>query len=171
MLEVVVSMLIIGLGLAMGISMIQTSNRFGNNAEFSHSALEQAQAIIDKMRANRVAAATYRYTGTATLSTDGSYRDMYNAVRDSNAYNSAINGLSVACMPGIDATACAVAGATAQADMQAWRDNIQALLPGGRGLIFIDGTELDVVVMWQNTPETDSAANPDAHGIRLSFTL
>lgn len=169
MLEVVVSMLIIGLGLAMGISMIQTSNRFGNNAEFTHSALEQAQAIIDKIRANQVAAESYEYMGGAALSAN--YDTMYAAVANEATYISGINGLTRQCTTGISTTDCQVPGDTAKADMQAWSRNIRALLPGGRGLISMNGRNLEVIVMWSNTAETDTNLNPVAQGIRVNFTL
>lgn len=169
MLEVVVSMLIIGLGLAMSISMIQTSNRFGNNAEFSHSALEQAQAIIDKIRANQVAAATYEYMGGAALSAN--YDTMYASVANETTYISGINALTRQCTAGISTADCQVPGDTAKADMQAWSGNIRSLLPGGRGLISMNGRNLEVIVMWSNTAETDTNLNPVAQGIRVNFTL
>ena len=169
MLEVIVAMLIIGLGLAMSISMIQASNRFGNNAEFSHLALEQAQAIIDKMRANSVAARSYEFTGGAIRSVD--YDSMYRTVENETIYDSAIRGLNKICAPGFSAQDCNIPGGIAQSDMQAWSNDIRAALPGGRGLIFINGRNLEVVVMWSNTVEQESNLNPVAQGIRVNFTL
>ena len=177
MLEVVVSMLVIGLGLAMSISMIQTANRFGNSAEFSHSALEQAQAIIDKMRANSAAAPTYGYIGTAVITptTDSNYDAMYNAVANQSTYDTGISDLVVECFTGISADDCASVGAIAKADMKAWSESLRELLPGGRGLINIRNVNntniFDVIVMWRNSAETDSDQNSSAQGIRVSFTL
>ncbi|MDO4777725.1 MAG: type IV pilus modification protein PilV [Cardiobacteriaceae bacterium] len=164
LLEVVVSMLVIGLGLAMSISMIQTANRFGNSAEFSHSALEQAQAIIDKIRANRVAAPTYRYPATEVI---GSYDAIYESAKAAD-----IGKLKISCtLPGIDSSDCDKAGKIAQTDMQAWDENTRALLPGGRGAVVINGMNSEVIVMWKNNPETDSNDNPDVQGIRVRFAL
>lgn len=164
LLEVVVSMLVIGLGLAMSISMIQTANRFGNSAEFSHSALEQAQAIIDKIRANRVAAPTYKYP-TEKLA------DSYSAIyKDTESVS--IDSIKINCgLSGIDNAECEKAGKIAQADMKDWDGNIRALLPGGRGAVAINGMNSEVVVMWKNNPETDSNNNPDIQGIRVRFAL
>ena len=169
MLEVIVAMLIIGLGLAMSISMIQTSNRFGNNAEFSHLALEQAQAIIDKMRANSVAARSYEFTGGAIRNVD--YDSMYRFVANEAAYDSAIRGLNKICAPDFSAQDCDIPGGIAQSDMLAWSNDIKAALPGGRGLVFVNGRNLEVVVMWSNTVEKESNLNPVAQGIRINFTL
>lgn len=175
MLEVVVSMLIIGLGLAMSISMIQTANRFGNSAEFSHSALEQAQAIVDKIRANQAAAPTYQYIGSATITTDGNYDVMYGSVANEATYDSGINALVEKCFSGISASDCAIVGAVAKSDMKDWSENLRTLLPGGRGLIdvkTVNNTNIfEVIVMWQNSAETDSNSNAAAQGIRVSFTL
>ena len=42
LLEIVVSMLIVALGLAISVSMIQTANRFGDTAEYTAFALQKA---------------------------------------------------------------------------------------------------------------------------------
>lgn len=164
LLEVLVSMLVIGLGLAMSISMIQTANRFGNSAEFSHSALEQAQAIIDKIRANRVAAPTYKYPADKV---GDSYDAIYKSLEKAD-----IKSLTVSCtLPGISDEECGKAGKIAQTDMQSWDENIRALLPEGRGAVVINGMSSEVIVMWKNNPETDSNNNPDIQGIRVRFAL
>ena len=50
LLEIVISMLIVALGLAMSVSMIQTANRFGDTAEFTAFAQQKSQQIIDRSR-------------------------------------------------------------------------------------------------------------------------
>ena len=55
--------------------------------------------------------------------------------------------------------------------MRAWGKNIRAILPGGRGLISHQNGTYEVIVMWSNTPESDSQNNPVAQGVRVSFTL
>ena len=59
LLEIVISMLIVALGLAMSVSMIQTANRFGDTAEFTAFAQQKSQQISDAMRAKSIARGTY----------------------------------------------------------------------------------------------------------------
>ncbi|MDO4436187.1 MAG: prepilin-type N-terminal cleavage/methylation domain-containing protein [Cardiobacteriaceae bacterium] len=61
LLEVVVSMLIIGIVLAMSVSMIQTSVRFGESAAYTSAAQMQAQSLVDKIRVNASAAKHYMF--------------------------------------------------------------------------------------------------------------
>lgn len=52
LIEVVISMLVIGIGLAMTVSMLQASNRYGNNAANRTIAMGEMQNIIDAIKAN-----------------------------------------------------------------------------------------------------------------------
>lgn len=173
LLEVLISMLVVGLALAMSISMIQTANRFGNSAEFGSSALQQAQAIIDKMRANRVAASVYTFTDRATVAqmdaaaVNGVYDPIFNAVNMAN--------IPANLAPCLGIGLCtAEAQATAIADMTQWAANLNNALPNPRGIIRLlnaDRNSYEVIVMWQFVPETDAPANVAAQGIRLRFSL
>lgn len=59
LLEVVIAMLIIGLGLAMSLSMIQKSVRSSQNAQNHNTARVLMQELADKMRANSRVAVCY----------------------------------------------------------------------------------------------------------------
>lgn len=69
LLEVLISMLVVGTGLAMTISMLYASNRYGNAAEYRAIAINDMRSIIDSMRANKLGAIVYT-GGTAPTSTD-----------------------------------------------------------------------------------------------------
>lgn len=155
LIEVLVSMLVIGLALAMSISMIQTANRFGENAEFSSSALRQAQAIVDKIRANNANANSYTFLGGAVLTPNSSFNDLYNNVDMSTI------------------TACTIDCSVAERDMLQWRDELAALLPGGRGMIVPSGNRrFDVIVMWRyNLEKAEINDQSIAQGVRISFSL
>lgn len=165
LLEVLVAMLVIGLGLAMSISMIQIGNRFGENAEFTSSALQQAQAIIDKIRANNMAAQSYVFTGghSAGAVSTANYAALYPSA-DMSSFPS---GLADCTKPN-----CADAQTVAKADMVQWRNNLQASLPGGRGLVVDYGQgNYEVLVMWNFNPEADMENNKTVDGVRIRFAL
>ena len=155
LIEVLVSMLVIGLALAMSISMIQTANRFGENAEFSSSALRQAQAIVDKIRANKANANEYTFLGDATLKPDSTFNDLYSSVDMST-----IKPCSANC-------------STAEQDMLQWREELETLLPGGRGIIVPNNNRrFDVIVMWRYDLEKAEINDRSvAQGIRMNFAL
>lgn len=52
LLEVIVSFLVVGFGLAMTVSMLQASNRYGVSAEYRAIAMREMQSIVEQMRAN-----------------------------------------------------------------------------------------------------------------------
>lgn len=158
LIEVLVSMLIIGLALAMSISMIQTANRFGESAEFSSSALRQAQNIIDKIRANKAAADKYEFLGGLTLKATDTFSDLYK--------------VDMAKIPTCSAS-CTPAEKVASEDLQQWRANLAELLPGGKGIIRrINDRRFDIVVMWHyNLEYAELKDDSDAQGVRLDFAL
>ena len=59
LLEVIVSMLICGIGLAGTISAIQASQRLATSADYRAIATREIQSIVDMMRANRLGADKY----------------------------------------------------------------------------------------------------------------
>lgn len=165
LIEVLVSMLIIGLALAMSISMIQTANRYGDSAEHSAAALQQAQSIIDKMRANKIAAPAYLFTGGASGSTYDSW------------YTADMGKIPAELTCGSDVH-CAKALDTAKTDMSQWKNNLSSLLPGGKGVIRevqAESGSYEVIVMWKYNPESEAksvdSTNPNARGITVNFTL
>lgn len=168
LIEVLVSMLVIGLALAMSISMLQTANRLGESAEYSAAALQRAQSIIDKIRANKIAVDGYMFYPAGS---DGSYNSLY------ALQNMAQIPAALACGTGTSHHGCDTALPVAKEDMQQWRSSLQSLLPGGKGAIreIGAGTGMyEVIVMWSHNPESDavSASSPPvAHGITVNFSL
>ena len=62
LLEVVVAMLVIGLGLVMSISMLQSSLRYQAMANQQDDAMRLLQEMADRMRANSIAAGNYTFS-------------------------------------------------------------------------------------------------------------
>lgn len=69
LLEVVVSMLIIGLGMSASIAMLQTSMQNNTAAINRNNAIYLSEAVIDKMRMNKFAVRQYLY-GSRNVSID-----------------------------------------------------------------------------------------------------
>lgn len=165
LIEVLVSMLVIGLALVMSISMIQVANRYGESAEFSAAALQQAQSVIDKMRANKIAAPAYIFTGGATgTAYDSWYQADMGKIPDDLSCDS-----DVQCLTALD---------TAKADMSQWKANLSSLLPGGKGVVrevSAGSGAYEVIVMWKYSPESEArsaeSVNPKARGITVNFSL
>lgn len=175
LIEVLVSMLVVGLALVTSISMIQSANRFGNSAEYSSSALNQAQAIIDKIRVNKIGVDGYVFIGGAAVS------DIDTAVSSGN-YGVVFNAVDMASIPSVLVTGCTrtpctpESMSTANTDMAQWAANLREALPEGKGIVrLIDAnrSSYEVIVMWRNIAETDTdpATNVDAQGIHLRFSL
>lgn len=169
LIEVLVSMLIIGLALAMSISMIQASNRFGESAEFGSSALQQTQAIIDKVKSNKIAMNTYVFDKSPLrIRNDGVFIDAYQDVIS----------VPIADIPNYlkcQSTTCTNSENIAIADVVQWNNTLQEMLPGGRGIIRrlpVAGRDFfEVVVMWNHNPEADMSNNQLVNGIRVNFSL
>lgn len=168
LIEVLVSMLIIGLALAMSISMIQTANRYGDSAEHSAAALQQAQSIIDKMRANKIAAPAYMFVSGVTGGSADTYDEWYKVNMEK------IPG-DLSC--GSDSK-CAESFDTAKADMSQWKTALASLLPGGKGVlreVKAGSGSYEVIVMWKYNPESEAksaeSTNPQASGITVNFSL
>ena len=166
LLEIVISMLIVALGLAMSVSMIQTANRFGDTAEFTAFAQQKSQQIIDAMRANSIARETYLldWQNTAPQG-DVDYNQLYNNL---NAiYGSSDITGNLRCK---NSSGCTEAENNAKQDMKAWIDEIRSL-PGGRGIIRQRNNQYEVVVMWSHVSETGHDENVPVQGTRVWFTL
>lgn len=166
LLEIVISMLIVALGLAMSVSMIQTANRFGDTAEFTAFAQQKSQQIIDAMRANSIARETYLldWQNTAPQG-DIDYNQLYNNL---NAiYGSSDITGNLRCK---NSSGCTEAENNAKQDMRAWIDEIRSL-PGGRGIIRQRNNQYEVVVMWSHVSETGHDENMPVQGTRVWFTL
>ena len=166
LLEIVVSMLIVALGLAMSVSMIQTANRFGDTAEYTAFAQQKSQFIIDAMRANNIARDTY------ILSQNKAdpeikildYKSLYDSL--GSVYASGDITSHLKCKTG----SCTDAEKIAKEDMQTWVNAIRTL-PGGRGVIRQNDNQYEVVVMWMHVSETSNNDAVPVQGTRVWFTL
>lgn len=170
LLEIVVSMLVVALGLAMSISMIQTANRFGDTAEYTAFALQKSQLIIDTMRANVLAKDTYVLEGVniGNSNDNNAYESIYDSL--SSIYAAGSGSALVGKLKCKEAT-CTKSEENAKADVYAWSDEIIKTLPGGRAFIGKNGNHYVVVVMWRHIPATGSEANIPVQGTRVWFTL
>lgn len=65
LLEAIVSFLVVGFGLAMTVSMLQASNRYGVSAEYRAIIMREMQTIVEQMRANPLGFDGY-FDGTPT---------------------------------------------------------------------------------------------------------
>lgn len=169
LIEVLVAMLIIGLALTMGISMIQASNRFGESAEFGSSALQQAQAIIDKIKSNGVASDTYLFTGGVVITNGDEYEKMYAEV-------SKVKLIDIPLHLTCKVALCSEAENIAKADVVQWNNTLQEMLPGGRGIVhrissLPNRDFFEVIVMWNHNAEIEIDNNPAVSGIRVNFSL
>ncbi|WP_298641234.1 type IV pilus modification protein PilV [uncultured Cardiobacterium sp.] len=165
LLEIVISMLIVALGLAMSVSMIQTANRFGDTAEFTAFAQQKSQQIIDAMRANSIARDTYLLDRENTaLQGNIDYQQLYNSL--STLYDSTDITTNLKCKSG----RCTEAENNAKQDMRMWVSEIRSL-PGGRGIIRQKGNQYEVIVMWSHVPETNRSEDTPVQGTRVWFTL
>ena len=173
LLEVLVSMLVIGLALAMSISMIQAANRYGETAEYSAAALQRAQSVIDKMRANQVAAPAYVFGSVAGTRYDALYPSV-----DMNEIPAKISCKFPGATDPLIVERCQKGESVAKDDMEAWKKELADNLPGGKGIIrsINDRAGYEVIVMWSHTTESEAMAagtsKPTvASGIRVRFSL
>lgn len=175
-LEVVVSMLVVALGLAMSISMIQTANRFGDTAEYTAFALQESQSLIDAMRANRLAERTYFVDAIGVTSKDTPMETIYDSLEAFYKFSSEDKEVikrevknRLRCK---DATNCTEAENNAKEDMATWVSEVVSL-PGGRAAIGKLNDQYEVVIMWNHVAEADlkDKNNARIQGTRVWFTL
>lgn len=140
LLEVVVSMLLIGLGMVASISMIQEGMRSNVAALNRNSALYLSDAIIDRMRVNSFAVPQYLSGAANTLI---SVVDSSGKVKEPSVK---------ACS---DCTAQQQKNAYAQArtDVKEWRTELSEKLPGATYAIYAedaDSGQYAVALSWPN---------------------
>lgn len=172
LLEIVVSMLIVALGLAMSVSMIQSANRFGDTAEYTAFALQKSQLIIDTMRANALAKETYVVNGISANPNNGDYKGVYdslNSIYDAANKDAALSRLvdNLRCKN----SACTLAEENAKADVYAWADEIVSTLPGGRALLRKNNDNYEVIIMWKHVSATDNGSDAPVQGTQVWFAL
>lgn len=121
LLEVLVALVVLSIGL-LGLSGLQTSSLRNNHSAFLRSQATLASSdIIDRMRANRVAA------------TAGDYDIGYTATLTPGSCVGSCSAMDVA-----------------NRDLQQWRAYIERL-PGGEGAISVTGGVAEVKVCWNDS--------------------
>lgn len=167
-MEVLVSALIIGLALVMALSMIQTANRYGESAEYSASALQQAQSIVDKIRANPIGVSAYLFKGGGSGTSYDAWYSSVNMDEIPNNLNCAVDAPN----------GCAAVLQIVKDDMTQWKNGLSNSLPGGKGIIqeTVAGTrQYEVIITWHNNPESGAVASlartAKARGITVNFSL
>ncbi len=181
LLEVVISMLIIGLGLAMCVSMIQTSIRSTYSANNQNIAAELAESIVSRMRINRIAADGYLFGDNNGSSDNTGDFDLYDS--GWSAPSSAVSAPTCDDCTEEQKDARDAAYAQAYADAVNWLSEVQDSLPNGRASIVdwpVVGTTpgYRVILQWKNIPmnsrNQDEAASFDdlpSQQISLGFSL
>lgn len=140
LLEVVISMLIIGMGLAMSIAMLQSSLRYQATADQQERAMLLMQEMIDMMRGNTVAANCYTF-GDFDFDFDSWHKP---AMKTSCAKKQDAKGL---------------AAQRANADLTRWLTDIKTILPNGKAAVDVpDATNFPnqyrIQLQWLNREDT-----------------
>ncbi|WP_072281590.1 type IV pilus modification protein PilV [Rappaport israeli] len=164
LLEVVVSMLIIGLGLVMAASMIQASNRYGESAEYRSMAIDKIQSIADSMRANALGGQGYVW---------GRSNYMETGYNPNNVPLQTVTPCVTNCKTKdtLKDQAESIAYRRAQADLITWLGQVATSLPGGQASIGRHGSTYTVTVMWQVNAESDSLGIDDIRTESIDFTF
>ena len=154
LIEVLVTMLIVAVGLLGAGGMQIASTRYQQTAFMRSQAIEQAQFIAEKMKANSV---------VLVISAVPSPASHYLAPEPYGTATLAALPADPGC--GLTAGSTCTGLQSAVKDMRDWRTSVAAL-PGGRGSIepVIGGAATDpvarrVVVMWQEKQENEVDAN------------
>ncbi len=184
LLEVVVSMLVVGLGLAITVSMLMAANRYGHSAEYRAVALREAQSIIDSMRTNKLGERIYVF----------GVQDADNVQYIGNDYEinvPAATPFVAQCVPGAEedeagfcdfeqqvaeyqSSAVSTAEVRANTELANWLTNLQTVLPGGQAAVIdAGGGNHSVVVLWLSGDENQrtDAAIKTTDSIRVDFVL
>lgn len=164
-LEVLVSMLIIGLGLTITVSMMQASNRYGLSAEYRSAAMNEIQSIMDRMRANV-------YGGDGYVFGQHSYQDSGYDRKNIQALSAPQCGNPCETKEQLKIAAQSLAYARAQTDMIDWLGHVSTSLPGGQAAIS-KGAEntYTVTIMWLYGTESDLGLPSNKTSDHLSMTF
>ncbi len=167
LLEVVVSMLIIGLGIVMCISMMQASNRYGETAEYRATAINEIQSVVDRIRANSLGIDGYVW------GKDGYQNTGYNINSVKEKKVSPLTcGKKCTTQQNLEHQAKGLAYTRAKADMEDWLGHVKTALPGGQAMIAKDGkNQYKVKVMWRANPEAEDTSAKSDEFVELTFAL
>lgn len=164
LIEVVVSMLIIGLGLVMCMSMLQTSLRYQTTSIEQNDAMQLMQEMMSKMRMNSKFAGRYTF---------GQYDFEYDTWSEptnlSDNCDSSDNYEEVACNQ-------------IQKDVSTWLKSVGEVLPGGKAEIDRPDAAIDqyrIQIQWINNADLNrvenssyaGSANPSPLKLSIYFSL
>ncbi len=137
LIEVLVALFVLSIGL-LGLAMLQAQGmKFNSDAYFRTQATILAYDIIDRMRANRVAAGAGAYDTGSSNSTVNTKLSTYTSCKASSC--------------NCDSTACAAATDVATYDIGKWYEAQDALLPGTaqqRSTIVKTGAHYTITLRW-----------------------
>lgn len=149
LIEVLIAVLITALGLVASLALMISMSRVQQNAHQESVALNQANFIIDKMRANFVAPSAYHTKEKDSYAAATPAAQKFTL--SSSCRHQVVGGLLTGgCSP----------EEMAQEDINIWIRSLQDRLPEGRGIIKKASDRADaldnrlhVIVMWQTRPE------------------
>jgi type IV pilus assembly protein PilV len=135
LLEVLIAIVIMSFGLlAMG-GLTASSIQYGKMAQFQTVAVQLANDLTDRMRANADG-----FTNKAGTCTNSCYNKL-------TAYSSSVSAIAV---PACSSSPCS-ASDMAAVDMAEWRNNLRLSLPGGDAYVVRDTVNtpaVDIWIMW-----------------------
>lgn len=152
LVEVLVTMVVVALGLMGTAGLLLASTRFQQTSAMRGEAIQQAEFVIEKMRANNS-----RLTAAAAVESDETIYVAEDAYGDADDLPD-----DPGC--GLSGQADCGPGESAQRDLREWRLSLEQTLPGGRGSIFTtanaagatEPTGRRVVVMWREKTELET---------------
>lgn len=157
LLEIVVSMLIVGIVLAMSVSMIQTSVRFGESASYISAAQMQAQSLMDRIRVNASSAPHYLFQAPGVTEQRLLQFPSATDEQKSALYRSIDMSLLQTCL-----TDCRRSSElSAKQDLQAWKDALDESLPFPRFQLLsshIGHENYLLAIFWSYTAEDPLSA-------------
>ena len=169
LLEVVVSMLICGIGLAGMLAAVQASQRLALSADYRAIATREIQSAVDMMRANRLGADKYiDVTYGSRVNINGNTDAGLAICKDRTAVNTNARQYCE------DAMANATKVAAKEAEL--WKERVKNALPGGIGTISAEQKGgiyvFTVKIEWKIANENKTVSdNPADDAIQMSFSL
>lgn len=163
MIEVLITMFVVAVGLLGAAGLQLASTRFQQTSVWRTQAMQQADAIIEKIRVN---------SNNLTLG------NLATAVATpASAYLAADAYAAAGVLPadpscGLNGQPDCTAAQSAQRDLREWRQMLAQELPGGRGAIFpvaaggaTEPNARRVVVMWIEKAQFENATDADLGGV------
>lgn len=163
LIEVLITMFVVAVGLLGAAGLQLASTRFQQTSVWRTQALQQADAIIEKIRVNNNNLTLANLA--AAVATPAS------AYLAADAY--AVAGVLPADpICGLNGQPDCTAAQSAQRDLREWRQTLARELPGGRGAIFpvaaggaTEPNARRVVVMWIEKAQFENATDADLGGV------